>query len=169
MNFIRANTKLCCLDTLITECFLKRRFDGKKITVTNGCFDLFYIGRHARYLEEASNLYPDNDLIVLVDSDESVKALKGDSRPIIGGELERALLISMLPFVTRMHIFKKDFLIYILNALKPEVYVKSESYTLQTMNQDERKTLDSIGTEIRFLRHIEGVSTTNIIKKINNL
>lgn len=138
------------------------RKKGKKIVWTNGCFDLFHLG-HKYSLEKAKE--KGDVLIVGLDSDESVKALKGPARPIYN-QKERAELLSAIESVNYITIFSFGSVAKYLEQLKPEVYVKSGNYTLDTINQEERKIIEKYGGEIYLPKGLPGFSTTNVIRRI---
>ncbi len=134
---------------------------GKKIVFTNGCFDILHVG-HVRYLKESSK-YGDV-MIVGLNSDSSVKRLKGDSRPL-NKELDRAEVLSALGFVDYVVIFEEDTPEELLNEIKPNIYTKGADYTLETL--PEAKTVLKNGGKVEFITLVEGKSTTNIIKKMS--
>jgi len=135
---------------------------NKKIVWTNGCFDLFHPG-HLYSLKKAKQ--KGDILIVGLDSDESTKKLKGPHRPIIS-ETHRAEILSSLDFIDHIIIFNFGQVKNIIQEIKPHVYVKSGNYTLDTIDQEERKILESYQAEIYLPSGLEGFSTTEIIKKI---
>jgi D-beta-D-heptose 7-phosphate kinase / D-beta-D-heptose 1-phosphate adenosyltransferase len=138
---------------------------SKKVVWTNGCFDLLHEG-HVDYLGKAKSL--GDYLIVGVNSDASVKKLgKGDNRPINKQE-SRARLLSALECVDYVTIFSDLRVDKCLRELKPDLYVKGGDYTLESMDQEERKVIESYGGEFRFIPFEKDVSTTDIIDKIRN-
>ena len=140
------------------------RKSGRTLAVTNGCFDLLHRG-HAGYLFDASQ-YAD-ELLVLLNSDASVSALKGDTRPLTG-ELDRAYLLGALGFVSKVVIFDSSRCDKELAALKPDVYTKAGDYTLEKLDKSERAALENSGTKIVFMPFVPGYSTTGTIEKIQN-
>ena len=136
--------------------------ENKKIVFTNGCFDILHIG-HVRYLK-ASAQYGDI-LVIGLNSDSSVKRLKGETRPI-NNESDRAELLSELGFVDYVVVFEEDTPINLLDEIKPHIYTKGADYTTETL--PEAKTVLSYGGKIEFITLVEGKSTTNVIKKIEN-
>lgn len=134
----------------------------KKIVLTNGCFDLLHAG-HIYSLEKASEF--GDELWVALNSDSSVKSIKGNERPIFS-ENERAYMVSSLRFVSLVFIFNSTHLANEILALKPDAYVKSGDYSLETLNSDEKKSLNSVGAEIHFVPMLSGFSTTKIINNI---
>ena len=135
---------------------------GKRLVVTNGCFDIMHRG-HASYLEGARNL--GDALLVLLNSDASVRALKGESRPIVC-EDDRAFMLNSLRCVDRVVIFDSQRCNKELSALAPEIYVKAGDYTVETLDPAERQALFDSGTEIVFMPFVPGLSTSSIIEKI---
>jgi D-beta-D-heptose 7-phosphate kinase/D-beta-D-heptose 1-phosphate adenosyltransferase len=130
----------------------------KKIVFTNGCFDILHVG-HTRYLEQARKL--GDLLIVAVNSDNSVRRLKGANRPI-NGELERAELLSNLRFVDYVIIFDEDTPYNLIKDLKPNILVKGGDY------KDKNIVGSELVDEVKIVELVEGYSTTNIINKINS-
>ena len=138
------------------------RKEGKRLVVTNGCFDLLHRG-HASYLAAAREC--GDALLVLVNSDASVRALKGPTRPVVD-EYSRAFLLASLRAVDAAVIFDGSRCDRELAVLKPDVYVKAGDYTLETLNPEERAALEAAGTEIVFMPFVAGFSTTGTLKKI---
>lgn len=136
---------------------------GKKLVLTNGCFDLLHCG-HVYYLREAAKL--GDELWIGLNGAESVRALKGPTRPV-QGDYERAFTLGALEFIRGIFFFHTPRLDAEIRALSPDVYAKAGDYTLETLNPDERAALLDAGTEIRFLPFLPGFSTTSLIAKIN--
>jgi len=134
---------------------------GEKIVFTNGCFDLLHAG-HVRYLEKAKAL--GNRLIVGLNDDESVRALKGKGRPLQPAE-ERAAIIAALESVDLVVVFAELTSAGLLEEIRPEVFVKGGDYTLETLNAVERETVQKHGGEIVILPLL-GPSTTELIERI---
>ena len=139
---------------------LKLKKQGKTSVFTNGCFDILHVG-HVRYLKESAR-YGDV-LIVGLNSDISVKRLKGESRPI-NNESDRAELLSELGFVDYVVIFDEDTPEALLDEIKPNIYTKGADYTLETL--PEAKIVIKNGGCVEFIDLVVGKSTTNVIKKI---
>ena len=153
--------KLKTLDALQNE--LERlRGEGKTVVWTNGCFDILHLG-HISYLQRAAAL--GDVLVVGLNSDESVRALKGQGRPIIN-ELDRAFVLSALECVGLVTIFTDESPLEVIKALKPDVYAKGGDYTIDTVVQPERRAVESYGGKIAILPAVEGRSTTSIISRI---
>ncbi|MBQ9500812.1 MAG: adenylyltransferase/cytidyltransferase family protein [Lentisphaeria bacterium] len=138
------------------------RRNGRRLAVTNGCFDLLHRG-HASYLLEARGCA--DALLVLLNSDASVRALKGPSRPL-NTEQDRAYLLASLRAVDRVVVFDSPRCDAELAALSPDVYVKAGDYTLEKLDPGERKALLDAGAEIVFMPFVPGHSTTGIVEKI---
>ncbi len=138
---------------------------NKKIAWTNGCFDFMHAG-HVDYLQK-SRSYGDV-LVVGLNSDASVKKLKGDLRPICS-EQERALVLSALIYVDHILIFEDKSPVKIIQEFKPDYYIKGGDYTIDTIDQTERRAVEGYGGEIILLPEVKGISTSGIIEKIKKL
>ncbi len=138
------------------------RADGRKLVVTNGCFDILHRG-HAEYLYESRNL--GDALLILINSDESVRALKGPTRPVID-QYNRAYMLGALAAVDAVVIFEGQRCDRELALLAADLYVKGGDYTLEKLDPAERAALETAGTEICFKPFIPGFSTTTIIERI---
>lgn len=139
------------------------RADGRRMAMTNGCFDLLHVG-HITYLQASRKL--GDSLWVLINSDESVRALKGPHRPI-ESECERAYCLAALSCVDHVVIFDNPRLVEEIKLLQPDVYTKAGDYTLDSLHQGERAAFEAAGTKIKFLPFLEGFSTTKMIEKIH--
>lgn len=153
-------TKVMTLEQAV-EARLKLADAGQKLAVTNGCFDLLHRG-HAEYLMQARSLA--DRLFVLINSDASVRALKGPTRPV-NMEDDRAFLLACLEFVDGVVIFRSSRCDAELAALKPDVYVKGGDYTVDSLDPAERAALLEAGSKIRFIPFVPGYSTTGTLKK----
>ena len=138
------------------------RRSGKKIVFTNGCFDILHAG-HVRYLSAAKNF--GDILIVGLNSDDSVKKLKGEDRPV-NSEQDRAEVLLGLKAVDEVVIFSEATAENLISEIKPDVYVKGGDYNLE--NLPEAKIVQSYGGKVEFIQLVEGRSTSNIIKKISS-
>ena len=138
------------------------RRNNRRLVVTNGCFDLVHRG-HASYLIEAAKL--GDELLVLINSDASVRSIKGESRPVVS-ELDRAYLLAALESVSKVVVFDNSRCDAELAALEPDVYAKAGDYTLETLEAHEREALQKCNAEIVFMPFVAGFSTTNIVEKI---
>jgi rfaE bifunctional protein nucleotidyltransferase chain/domain len=134
---------------------------GKKLVLTNGCFDLLHTG-HIRYLEQARAC--GDALIVAVNSDASVRELKGPERPM-NGELDRAEVLAALRCVDHVTIFTGKRVTEVIRALRPAVYAKGGDYTPETLDAGERVALEEAGVDIRILELVPGRSTTGILER----
>ena len=136
---------------------------GQKIVFTNGCFDILHAG-HVRYLEKARSF---GDCLVLgLNTDASVRGNKGPSRAI-NGELDRAEVVGALKAVDYVVLFGEKTAETIIAKVRPDVYVKGGDYTLETL--PEAKIVQSYGGRVEFVQMVAGRSTTNVIKKIEQL
>ena len=136
---------------------------GEKIVFTNGCFDILHAG-HVRYLEKARSF---GDCLVLgLNTDASVRGNKGPSRPI-NSELDRAEVVGALKSVDYVVLFGEKTAETIIAKVRPNVYVKGGDYTLETL--PEAKIVQSYGGRVEFVQMVAGRSTTNVIKKIEQL
>lgn len=155
------NPKLLTLAQAVAE-RAKLRAAGKDLVLTNGVFDLLHTG-HLYYLKEARRL--GEALYVAINSDESVRALKGPSRPV-QTEIERAYALGALWFVSGIVVFREPRLTAEIRALQPDIYCKAGDYTLDKLNPEERGALQAVGARIEFLPFLEGFSTTKLIARI---
>jgi rfaE bifunctional protein nucleotidyltransferase chain/domain len=138
------------------------RENGRKLVFTNGCFDLLHVG-HVRYLETARAL--GDALLVAINGDESVRALKGEGRPLTRAE-DRAELVAALESVDHVVIFPEVRATQLLAIVRPAIYVKGGDYTEDSLHAEERAALDQIGAEIRILPFEAGHSTSGLLEKI---
>jgi len=134
--------------------------EGKRIVFTNGCFDILHIG-HARYLYKAREL--GDFLIVAVNSDSSVKSIKGPERPIIK-ENERAEMLSALGCVDMTVIFEEDTPYEVIKILVPDVLVKGGDWKEEDIVGSD--IVREAGGEVKSIAFVDGSSTTNIINRI---
>lgn len=155
------NSKLLSLDAAssLREALRAR---GRRVVLTNGVFDLLHTG-HLFYLKKAREL--GDALFVALNSDESVRQLKGPLRPV-QSEIERAYALAALECVDCIVIFRDKRLVGEISALKPDVYSKAGDYTLEKLDAGERGTLQAVGADIRFMPFLPGFSTTQLIEKI---
>ena len=134
---------------------------SKKIVFTNGCFDILHIG-HKRYLQQAATL--GDVLVVGVNSDASVKRLKGPDRPV-NNEQDRAEMLSALGFIDYVTIFDEDTPYELIKQIQPDVLVKGGDYKPEEVVG--RDIVEARGGRLELIEFLEGKSTTNIINKIN--
>ncbi len=135
---------------------------GRKLVFTNGCFDLLHAG-HVRYLDQARAL--GDALVVALNSDQSVRALKGSDRPL-NNENDRAEVMSALRAVDAVVVFHDERATALIDAIRPHVYAKGGDYTVDSLNREERRALENAGTEIRILPLVPGKSTTKTINRM---
>ncbi len=140
----------------------KIKEEGKTLAVTNGCFDILHVG-HVRYLNMSSQCA--DYLMVLLNSDKSVRAIKGETRPINKQE-DRAEVLSALNCIDFVMFFDENSPAKLLEEIKPDVYTKGTDYNLE--NLPEAKSIQSYGGKIAFIDLVEGVSTTKILEKLNS-
>jgi len=141
------------------------RTQGRKLVLTNGCFDLLHPG-HVRYLQSARML--GDALAVAINGDNSVRALKGEGRPL-NSERDRAELVAALESVDHVVIFPEVRVTSLLGKVRPAIYVKGGDYTPATLHPEERAVLEKIGAEIRILPFEGGYSTSGLIGKMKKL
>ena len=161
MNF---RDKIIAWDRL-PEWRKKMRAAGKKLVVTNGCFDILHLG-HVTYLENARRF--GDALLIGVNGDAAVRGLKGKGRPV-NSENDRAAVLAALESVSAVCIFADKTATTFLAAAQPDVYVKGGDYTLETLNQDERRAVESAGGRIELIPFVPGKSTTGLLEKISRL
>ena len=137
---------------------------GKKLVFTNGCFDLLHAG-HVRYLNEARAL--GDAMVVALNSDESVRELKGPTRPI-NGENDRAEVMAALRAVDAVVVFGDKRATALIEAIQPHIYAKGGDYTVDSLNPEERAALDAAGTAIRILPLVPGRSTTATVQRMTH-
>jgi D-glycero-beta-D-manno-heptose 1-phosphate adenylyltransferase len=141
------------------------RAGGRKLVVTNGCFDILHLG-HVTYLENARN--SGDALLIGVNSDAAVRGLKGAGRPV-NSETDRAAVLAALQSVDGVCIFTDPTATKFLAAAQPDIYVKGGDYTLETLNQDERRAIESAAGKIILVPFVPGKSTTGLLEKISRL
>jgi len=158
---IAASSKIKTLAELC-EIVAELRREGLKIAWTNGCFDILHTG-HLSYLRKARQAA---DVLILgVSGDACVTRLKGPGRPI-NKQNERAELLAEMECIDYVTIFEEESPSHIIAALKPDIYIKGGDYTIDTINQVERRVVEGYGGEIMLIGLVEGVSTTKIISRI---
>ncbi|MEN9961178.1 MAG: D-glycero-beta-D-manno-heptose-7-phosphate kinase [Bacteroidota bacterium] len=135
--------------------------NGDKVVFTNGCFDILHLG-HVDYLEKSSEF--GTQMIVAVNSDASVRTLeKGVERPV-NSEYARARLIAALGFVSMVIIFGESTPLELIQALRPDVLVKGDDYTIETIVG--AKEVIAAGGEVKTIALVPDYSTTKIIQKL---
>lgn len=138
----------------------KLRSENKTIVFTNGCFDILHAG-HVRYLKESKS--KGDVLIVGLNSDSSIKKIKGENRPI-NNEQDRTEVLSALENVNYIIVFNETTPVKLLDKIKPDIYTKGADYTIETL--PEADTVIKNGGRVEFIKLVEGKSTTKIIDKI---
>jgi rfaE bifunctional protein nucleotidyltransferase chain/domain len=154
-------TKVSTLDDLTASRADWSR-EGKTVVWTNGCFDLLHVG-HIRNFRDAKAL--GHVLIVGINSDSSVRAIKGDSRPIVN-QADRAELIAALEMVDYVTIFDEPTPVSALSRLRPDIHCKGAEYADGSRPMPERETVLGYGGQIRFLPFHPGRSTTELVDRI---
>jgi D-beta-D-heptose 7-phosphate kinase/D-beta-D-heptose 1-phosphate adenosyltransferase len=151
--------KIRSLKEVKTDCD-RLRSEGQKIVFTNGCFDLLHPG-HTRYLEEARRL--GDYLVVAVNSDRSVRSIKGPDRPILGEDV-RSEMLAALGFVDAVLLFDEDTPLEVIQVLVPDVLVKGGDWA-----EDEIVGSDVVkqaGGQVKRIPFVSGFSTTDLIDQI---
>ena len=136
---------------------------GKTVVTTNGCFDILHVG-HVRYLQKTKT-YADFS-IVLLNSDKSVKAIKGEGRPI-NNEDDRAEILCALACVDYVVFFDESSPRDLLDEIKPDVHTKGADYSVETL--PEADVILKNGGRIEFITFVEGKSTTNTIEAMKGI
>ncbi len=144
----------------LTSHLQQAKADGNVVVTTNGCFDVLHLG-HLRYLQAARQL--GDLLVVAVNSDSSVKELKGENRPLIP-EDERSEMLAGLECVDYVVIFPESTPIELLSELKPDIHVKGGDYKLEQLI--EREVVEKNGGKVIVGLNVPGKSTTNLIEVI---
>lgn len=159
---MKAREKLVALEDL-PRWRERVRLDGKRLVVTNGCFDLLHAG-HVTYLESARD---EGDLLLVgLNGDESVRALKGDGRPI-NSEQDRAIVLAALEAISAVCIFPEVRAASFLSVAKPDIYVKGGDYTLESLDREERSIVERAGGKIVLIPFLPGRSTTRVVEKLS--
>ncbi|MBI5323712.1 MAG: D-glycero-beta-D-manno-heptose 1-phosphate adenylyltransferase [Ignavibacteriae bacterium] len=141
----------------------KLKTEGKKVVFTNGCFDIIHSG-HITYLAKAKE--SGDILIIGLNTDDSVKRLKGKFRPV-NNEKDRALVLDSLRFVDYVILFDEDTPYNLINEVKPDVLVKGGDYTIDTVVGSD--IVKESGGEVIIIPLVEGKSTSGLIEKIRLL
>ncbi len=155
-------SKIVDLNTAIDQRIQWKLDKNERVVFTNGCFDILHLG-HVDYLEKSS--LSGTKLIVGVNSDRSVKELKGPERPV-NSEYARARLIAALGFVSMVIIFDEDTPLDLIKTLKPDVLMKGNDYNLETIVG--AKEVLEYGGEVLTIPLVPDYSTTGIIQKLKN-
>ncbi|MBV8101943.1 MAG: adenylyltransferase/cytidyltransferase family protein [Verrucomicrobia bacterium] len=143
---------------------IKKSYAKQRLVFTNGCFDILHVG-HIRYLTAAKQL--GDILVVGLNSDDSVRQLKGPDRPI-NSETDRAEILAALTVVDHVVIFRELRVSRLVTLLKPDLYVKGGDYCIDSLDRGEVDALRSVGAEIKIVPLVPGRSTTRLINAIQN-
>jgi len=135
---------------------------GKKVITTNGCFDILHVG-HVRYLKQAKAL--GDVLVVGVNTDASVRKLKGDSRPI-NPQDDRAEVLAALENVDFVSLFDEDTPVEFIKAVKPDMHVKGGDYKVSELA--ETPVVQALGGQMKIIPLVQGKSTTSIVNKMRS-
>lgn len=138
------------------------RDSRKSFVLTNGCFDIIHLD-HIIYLRKARKLA--DYLIVALNSDKSIRELKGSTRPL-KDELARAEILAEFESVDYLFLFYDKTMERIIKLIKPDIYVKGGDYTLETINQNERRLIESYGGKISILPGITNLSTSQLLGRM---
>ena len=133
---------------------------GKTVVVTNGCFDILHVG-HVRYLQKTKSFA--DYMIVLLNSDKSVRSIKGPTRPI-NNEQDRAAVLNALACVDYVVMFDEDSPANLIDEIKPDIYTKGADYTMETLPEADIMRKNNI--KVEFIEFVAGKSTTNTINKM---
>lgn len=154
------HNKIIFDEQILNEIINKLKLEKKRIIFTNGCFDILHKG-HITYLAQAKDL--GDILIIAINSDDSIKRLKGVDRPINKLE-DRMFLLASLYFVDYVTFFNEDTPVEIIKKIKPDIHVKGGDYDIKTL--PEKSVIESYGGEIVILPFVDGYSTTKLIYKM---
>lgn len=146
----------------VRELRAKLHAQGRKLVFTNGAFDLLHAG-HVRYLRQARAL--GDALVIALNSDASVRALKGRTRPLNTQE-DRAEVLRALEFVDAVVLFEEPRVTNLIESIQPHVYTKGGDYTVESLNPEEHAALEKLGADIRILPLAQGRSTTATLKRL---
>lgn len=156
-----ATSRILDRNRLIARVAIARK-NGARVVLANGCFDLLHVG-HVRYLEGARAL--GDILIVGINSDEQVRALKGEGRPFMP-ERERAEIIASLRAVDIVTIFNEPNVEALIRAIRPDIHAKGTDYTVETV--PERDVVISLGGRVAIVGDPKDHSTTEMIRKVTS-
>ncbi len=137
---------------------------GKRLVFTNGVFDILHAG-HVRYLNEARAL--GDAMVIAMNSDASVRALKGPTRPVNGQE-DRAEVLLGLRAVDAVVVYDDERCTSLIQTIQPQVYAKGGDYTVETLNPEERAALQAAGSDIHILPLVPGRSTTATLQRLQS-
>jgi D-glycero-beta-D-manno-heptose 1-phosphate adenylyltransferase len=158
-NLERAKSKILSIESLQHE-LARLKFFDRKIVFTNGCFDIIHRG-HTDYLSKADDL--GDVLIIGLNSDASVKRLKGQSRPV-QDEQTRALTLASMFYISYVVIFEEDTPYELIKAVQPDILVKGGDYEIEKIVGYD--IVKAKGGEVLTIPFVEGYSTTSILSKL---
>jgi D-glycero-beta-D-manno-heptose 1-phosphate adenylyltransferase len=158
------NQKIVDQDRLVSISESMRK-QGRKLVLTNGCFDLLHLG-HVRYLQAARSL--GDSLVVALNGDDSVRSLKGNGRPLNSAQ-NRAEVIAALQSVDHVVIFPELRVTRLIEQLRPAIYVKGGDYSTLSLNPEERAALEKVGAQVQIVPFEPGYSTSKMISQIKQL
>ena len=141
---------------------LEHKLRRRRVVLTNGCFDLLHVG-HVRYLRAARDL--GDCLIVGVNDDDSVRRLKGSSRPIVPAA-ERAEVLAALAAVDFVVLFSEDTAEALVSRLQPDVYVKGSDYGPGAKDLPEAQIVEAYGGRVAYVQLVDGRSTSDLVRRI---
>ena len=144
---------------------LRDKYAGKTIVFTNGCFDILHVG-HVRYLAAAKRL--GDILVVGLNSDASVRELKGIGRPL-NSQDDRAEVMAALEAVDHVIIFAEKRVSHLLRQMRPQIYAKGGDYTVDSLDSEEVVALKEIKARIEILPLVPGKSTSKLVQAIQQL
>lgn len=137
--------------------------EGKKIVFTNGCFDIVHLG-HIDYLEKARNL--GDKLILGLNTDASVKRLKGETRPVVN-EYARSRMMAAFEFIDAVILFDEPTPLEVIQEIQPDILVKGDDYAVETIVGAD--FVMGKGGEVKTIPLVKGYSTTSLIEKIKQI
>ncbi|UII27839.1 D-glycero-beta-D-manno-heptose 1-phosphate adenylyltransferase [Fulvivirga maritima] len=158
---MKTEQKIVDLNDLLA---LRKSWKAKdeKVVFTNGCFDILHLG-HVDYLEKAAAL--GDKLIIAINTDASVKKLKGDERPL-NDQYARARLLSALGFVDAVTYFSEDTPLELITEILPDILVKGSDYLTENIVGSD--IVIKSGGEVKTIDLVDGYSTTGLVNKIKN-
>jgi D-beta-D-heptose 7-phosphate kinase/D-beta-D-heptose 1-phosphate adenosyltransferase len=144
----------------LLRCIRRERAEGRRIVLTNGCFDVLHRG-HTAYLNQAKQL--GDVLVVALNDDEGVRRLKGPDRPI-NSAADRAGVIAALSCVDYVTVFSTDTPVPLIESLRPDIYAKGGDYSAQMLT--ETPVVEACGGSVRILDYVPERSTSAVVRKI---
>lgn len=162
MQVMSTANKLLTFDEAIKKVSVWKS-NGEKVVFSNGCFDIIHAG-HVDYLEKAKQ--KGDHLIVGLNTDDSVRRIKGKNRPIVD-EVSRSRVLAALAFVDAVVLFNEDTPIELIKSLKPDILVKGKDYDISNIVGADIVLQN--GGKVETIELTQGLSTTSVINKIMNL